>query len=115
MRISKTSQAGFTLVEIMIVLAIMGLLPAIGIPNSVKARERSQTNTCIANLKQIEGGKEVWALEIKAAANATPTWSALYPDYIKSLSATNCPAGGTVAINSMTNRPTCTTSGHVLP
>jgi prepilin-type N-terminal cleavage/methylation domain-containing protein len=53
----------FTLVEIMIVVAIIGLLAAIAIPNFVKARETSQQNACVNNLRQIDGAKDQWALE----------------------------------------------------
>lgn len=54
----KTNRKGFTLVEIMIVVAIIAVLAAIAIPNFIKSRKQSQMNACIANLKQIEGAKE---------------------------------------------------------
>ena len=57
-------QQGFTLVEIMIVVAIIGLLAAIAIPSFMKARTTSQAKACVNNLRQIESGKEQWALAV---------------------------------------------------
>ncbi len=63
----------FTLVEIMIVVAIIGLLATIAIPNFVRARLKAQQNACINNLRQIDGAKQTWALEAKAGQMITPT------------------------------------------
>jgi len=79
----KANRKGFTLVEIMIVVAIIGLLAAIAIPNFVKARERAMTNACIANLKQIEGAIQVWAIDKGKASDATVLTTDLEGDYIK--------------------------------
>lgn len=65
----KMSRKGFTLVEIMIVVAIIGILAAIAIPNFLKSRNTSQMNACIANMKQIEGAIE----QAKLAGNSAPT------------------------------------------
>lgn len=94
MKITSIRRAGFTLVEIMIVVAIIGLLAAIAIPNFVKARTASQRSACIANMKQIFGAKATWALENKKNNGDTPPDADLYgPDkYIAKKP--ECPAGG---------------------
>ena len=79
MRINKTKKAGFTLVEIMIVVAIIGLLAAIAIPNFVKARQNSQTNACINNLRQIDGAKQQYALEQGKTGAATVATTDIQP------------------------------------
>lgn len=66
----KNNKSGFTLVEIMIVVAIIGLLAAIAVPSFVRARTASQTNACINNLRQISGAVDQWAIETNQAADA---------------------------------------------
>jgi len=62
---TRVGLGGFTLVEIMIVIAIIGLLCAIAIPNYVKSRANSQANACINNLRQIDGAMQQFAIENK--------------------------------------------------
>jgi prepilin-type N-terminal cleavage/methylation domain-containing protein len=73
MKTNKSRKAGFTLVEIMIVVAIIGLLAAIAIPNFVRSRSTAQMNTCINNLRQIDGAKQEWALEKGKQGSDTPS------------------------------------------
>src|SRR3954464_11442171 len=71
--------AGFTLVEIMIVVAIIGMLAAIAIPNFVSARTKAQATSCINNLRIIDGAKQMWALENKKSSTDSPTAPDLQP------------------------------------
>src|ERR1043165_6158878 len=91
MKIRASRKAGFTLVEIMIVVAIIGLLAAIAIPNFVKARTTSQQNACINNLRQYDGAVQQWALENKKDSTATYTMTSIQP-YVKLDSSGNLPA-----------------------
>jgi prepilin-type N-terminal cleavage/methylation domain-containing protein len=98
MKANIDQRRGFTLVEIMIVVAIIALLATIAIPNFVKARDRAQTNSCIANLKELTAAAQQWALETRQLAGATASVSVLWQSdgsgYILGSSAPVCPASG---------------------
>src|SRR5437879_4725630 len=124
MKIRTTSKAGFTLVEIMIVVAIIGLLAAIAIPNFVKARTTSQQNACINNLRQLDGAKQQWALEKKQPATATPDISEVQPYLGRGTAGTApiCPADSgnsfltSYTMGNVSTAPTCLIStNHSLP
>jgi prepilin-type N-terminal cleavage/methylation domain-containing protein len=119
MQKNTTRKSAFTLVEIMIVVAIIGLLASIAIPNFIKARNSSQTNACVNNLRQIDAAKQQWALEQNQAATASPTAATIQPylGHGAGGSLPSCPldTSRTFAtsynINALNTAPTCIPGG----
>ena len=117
MKMSSSRQTGFTLVEIMIVVAIIALLAAIAIPNFVKARSASQRSACIANMKQISGAKATWALEAKKVNSDSPADTDLFGSTAYIRTKPGCPANGVYTVDTVQNTPACSlgaTEGHTL-
>ena len=114
MKTNKTSRkAGFTLVEIMIVVAIIGLLAAIAIPNFIKARATSQQNACINNLRQIDAAIDEWALENGQNNGNSIGGISTVSAYIKMNSGSSvpgCPANGTYSVGNVGDTPQVTCS-----
>ena len=92
MKLRIHRSAGFTLVEIMIVVAIIGLLAAIAIPNFVKNRNTAQANACIVNMKQIDSAVDQFAVENNRRDSDAFT-EADIKEYIKGKVLPLCPAG----------------------
>ena len=118
------SSAGFTLVEIMIVVAIIGLLAGIALPNFIKARAASQANGCINNLRKLDDAANQFAIEYHKNTGDTLNFPNDLTTYIKLNRAGSippCPVGGDYYQDGTIGaRPTCSlgttvTPAHVLP
>jgi len=116
--IMRKNTVGFTLVEIMIVVAIIGLLAAIAVPNFAQARTNARRGNCINNMRLIDASKEQYALENNKDTATTPVSADITP-YLKSNVMPTCPAAGTYTIAAIGTKPSCSQSAspnlHVLP
>lgn len=77
--------------------------------------QATQTAQCINNLRQLDGAKQTWALEMKKSPNDIPTWQDVMP-YLgpPNSPAPTCPSGGTYQLNNLDKIPTCSIPGHQL-
>ena len=120
MHTPRKPSSGFTLVEIMIAVIVVGIILAIALPNYFKSGKTSQRMVCIANLEKIDAAVDQWALEnhVSAGTDASGFEEDIYNDYVRG-GRPGCPAGGEYALHTVGTRPQVTCSkedaGHRLP
>lgn len=115
MKRQRAGEKGFTLIEVMVVLAIIVIIASIALPNLFRSRSTAQTSTCVANLMQINGAKQRWAIDQSKKGIDVPGRTDLVGAelYIKEFPI--CPSGGVYVINAVEVDPTCslsTSEGH---
>ena len=108
--VKTTTSSGFTLVEIMIVVTVIGLLAAIAVPAYSRSRVQAQTSRCINNLRVIDGARDEWAFS--QPDGASPGAGDLIPTYIPRLP--RCPTGGFYTPGPMGVGTKCSISSHTL-
>jgi len=119
MKTSSSLRRGFTLVEIMVVLAIIGMLMSIAVVSVNKLRKGAQVTGCKANLTLIDSATDIWAIKKRKPDGAEPTWEDLLP-FIKDKKMPECPSGGEYElgwvgeVDEEMKKPTCTIVGHTL-
>ena len=112
----RKRRGGFTLIEIMIVVLIIGILLAIAVPNFMKARESSRTKACVANLKQIQSAKEQFTMDTNLATGGTIASTDLYGAGKYIPTEPSCPSGGAYTIGVLDTNPVCSKgTPHILP
>jgi type IV pilus assembly protein PilA len=94
---TMNANKGFSLVEIMVVVMIIGMITAIGIPSFVHVRTEARKNTCIANLKQLNSAVQQYVME-QNTTNMPPNISPVLDIYFQTRAPTNGPAGGTYTL-----------------
>ena len=119
---SRRRTQGFTLVEILIVILIIGMLLSVAVPQFMRARQTGQAKACQHNMKQIFGSKERWAMDTHKGNDDTPTMSDLVVPGLYLKNTPMCPSGGTYTIGRMDQIPTCSIGGtpgavdaHIMP
>ncbi len=105
---------GFTLIEILIVVAIMGIILGVALPAFLKSRNQARKQVCIGNLSQIESAKQQWGLENNKKDGDVVTDADLFGSSLYIKVKPNCPGGGSYDLTAIGTPAKCSQEGHTL-
>jgi prepilin-type N-terminal cleavage/methylation domain-containing protein len=108
----ELGKRGFTLIEIMIVVAIIAILMATMLPNFMRARDTASKRACLSSLRVIDQSKQQFAMEHSKRDGDSVGWGDLVPHYMRAQPA--CPVGGSYTLGTVGADPTCAIVGHRL-
>jgi general secretion pathway protein G len=106
MKIRTVSNAGFTLVEIMIVIAIIGMLATVAVPSIMRSQKKAKEHVCFMNRESMDNAKMLWSVENKKGDNDSPSEEDIKV-FLKDNKFPTCPAGGTYSMGTVSTKTTC--------
>lgn len=113
---SKSASFGFSLIELAIVVAVLGVIAVIAMPNLFSARKTAEDKICIANLKTIVHAKEQWGFDNGKKETEEPNYNDIKPYLTRTQTQNICPIGGKYTIGALNEDPSCEYGnlGHTL-
>ena len=116
-RKNPSRQTGLSLIELAIVVAVLGVMAMIALPNLFSSRKTAEDKVCISNLRAIKHAKEKWGFDKKKQPSDIPTYDDIKEYLSKTTQLSICPVGGKYTLGALNENPSCefAAQGHVLP
>jgi len=104
---TKSATFAFSLIELAIVVAVLGVIAVIAMPNLFSARKTAEDKICIANLKTIVHAKEQWGFDNGKKETDEPDYNDIKPYLTRTQTQNICPIGGKYTIGPLSEDPSC--------